>query len=614
MDLAIVLALLAAAIVMFVMARPRMDVVAVMMMVALPLEGVIDTREALVGFSDPIVILMGALFVLGEGLVRTGVAQRLGDWLVARAGRSEARLITLLMIAVAGIGSVMSSTGVVAIFIPIVLRIAQNGNIPPGRLMMPLSVAGLISGMMTLVGTPPNLVVNAELVRRGHEGFAFFAFTPFGIPVLALAIGYMLLARRWLTPREAAPRGRRRPRLADWVQAYGLAGREYRLRVAEGSPLVGHRLDELDLRATSGVNIIAIERPGRFGYRMVRPRAETELRAGDVLFIDLVSRAAADASDAPLDIAALGLRFALERLPMSGNYFADRSQEIGMAELMLPVNSKLIGKTVVESRFRTEYELAVVGLRRGPEPHEGNLLEEKLALGDTLLVVGPWRAIRRVQAESRDLIALDLPAELDEVVPAPSKAPHALIVLGLVVALMVTGIVPNVQAALLGCLLMGLFRCLDMDSAYRSIHWPSLILIVGMMPFSIALQKTGGIDLAASALLGAVGDASPRIVLATLFVATAVSGLFISNTATAVLMAPVALGLAAEMQASPYPFAMTVALAASSAFMTPVSSPVNTLVFGPGNYRFADFVRIGVPFAIVCMLLTVLLVPVLLPF
>jgi Di- and tricarboxylate transporters len=605
-DLAIVLAFLAAAVVMFAVNRPRMDAVALIVMTALPLTGIITMGEALAGFSDPSVILIAALFVIGEGLVRTGVAQRLGDWLIGRAGSDETRLLGLLMLSVAGIGSVMSSTGVVAIFIPVVLRVAQNAGLPPGRLMMPLSVAALISGMMTLVATPPNLVVHAELVRHGLDGFGFFAFTPFGVPILMLGIAYMAFARRWLSSHHERPADRGRPHLADWVEQYDLTEREYRLRVTAGSPLVGRRLEGLDLRTTSGVNLIAIEHDNRIGERFISPSASTVLQAGDVLYLDLFAPT--------VDIGEIARRFRLERLPLAGHYFADRTQEIGMAEVMVPQTSTLIGKTVADARFRSEHGLHVIGLKRGGAPHKGSVLERHLRLGDTLLLIGPWKAIRRLKGESRDLIVLALPAEIDEVVPAASRAPYALAVLAVVIALMVGGIVPNVQAALIGCLLLGLLRCMDFTAAYRSIHWQSLVLIVGMLPFSLALQRTGGVDLAAGFLLEVVGQANPHAVLASLFVVTAVFGLFISNTATAVLMAPVALAVAGELGASPYPFAMIVALAASAAFMTPVSSPVNTLVIGPGNYTFTDFVRVGVPFTVVVMMVSVVLVPWLFPF
>lgn len=606
-ELLIVLVLLGVTIVLFALNRPRMDAVALIMLTLLPLTGVITVEQALAGFSDPSIVLIAALFVIGEALVRTGVAQRLGDWLIDQAGRSETRLIALLMVMVAGIGSFMSSTGVVAIFIPVALRIAHGAGLAPGRLMMPLSVAGLISGMMTLIATPPNVVIHSELQRAGYEGFAFFAFTPFGVPILALAIGYMLLARRWLGRRpaaEAAEAGR--PRVADWIAEYRLAEREHRLRLLPRSPWVGKRLAQLDLRASAGVNVIAIERRQPFATVLVEPNAQTELEVGDVLLLDVREPA--------FDLQALCEHNGLQRLPLPRSYFADHAQAIGMAELMIPAESSLIGKTVVDASFRTTYGLSVIGLKRGRTAYPESVLNERLRLGDTLLVAGPWRAIRALQGRTRDLIVLNMPVESEQVLAAPGRAPHALAALALMVLLMTTGVVPNVLAALIACLLLGLFRCIDMDSAYGVIHWRSLMLIAGMLPFSLALQATGGVSMAAEALLGAVGDAGPRTMLAALFVLTAVAGLFISNTATAVLMAPVALAVAEEMGLSPYPFAMTVALAASASFMTPVSSPVNTLVIGPGNYRFIDFVRVGVPFAVIVLAMTVALVPLLFPF
>lgn len=602
--LVIVLALLGAAIVMFAINKPRLDAVALIMLTALPFTGVLTMGEALAGFSDSNIVLIAALFVIGDGLVRTGVAQRLGDWLIATAGSSEIRLIVLLMVVVCGLGATMSSTAVTAIFIPVVLRISQAAGIGPGRLMMPLSMAALISGMTTLVATAPNLVVNGELERHGIEGFRFFSFTPFGLPILVLAIVYMSFARRWLTAtREVKASGR--PSLVEWIEEYKLAGREYRLRVTAQSPLVGKTLAELNLRSSSGASIVAIERNRKFSREMLRPTANTELMADDILLVDLFAPGR--------NIDALPQQFALEEMPLGGAYFADRSQEIGMAEVIVPPTSDLIGQTLAEAEFRTRFGLTVIGLRRGIDPQQGSLLDEALKTGDTLLLIGPWKDIERLKSDGHDLAIIKLPAELDEVLPAPGKAPQALACLALVVGLMVSGLIPNVQAALIGCLLMGALGCINLVSAYRAIDWKTLVLIVGMLPFSIALQRTGGVDLAADGLRALTAGASDRVVLATLFAITALLGMFISNTATAVLMAPVALAVAHELHVSPYPFAMIVALAASTAFMTPVSSPVNTLVVAPGNYTFGDFVRIGVPFSIIVMIVSVILVPWLLP-
>jgi di/tricarboxylate transporter len=603
-SLAIVLVLLASAIVMFAINKPRLDAVALIMLVALPFTGVLTVNEALSGFSDANIVLIAALFVIGDGLVRTGVAQRLGDWLIAKAGKSEVRLIVLLMMVVCGLGATMSSTAVTAIFIPVALRIAQSTGVSPGRLMMPLSFAALISGMMTLVATAPNLVVNSELERHGMEGFRFFSFTPFGLPVLALGIAYMCFARRWL-PAQGDQKTSRRASFSAWIDEYKLAGRESRLRIMDGSPLAGENLENLKLRGVSGANIVAIERSRRFTTETLRPSAKTELRAGDILLIDL--------SPSSEDIRSLRAQYHLEELPLTGAYFSDRSQEIGLAEVLLPPTSELVGETLVEAEFRTRFGLTVIGLGRGDGALTGDLLKETLHTGDTLLLVGPWKEIERLRGDTANMVIINLPAEIDERLPAPGRALQALICLAIVIALMVSGIVPNVQAALIGCLLMGLFGCIDFASAYRSIDWKTIVLIVGMLPFSIALERTGGVDLAAEGLKQLTAGAGVHFVLATLFVITAMLGMFISNTATAILMAPVALAVALDLNVSPYPFAMIVALAASTAFMTPVSSPVNTLVVAPGRYTFGDFVRIGVPFSIVVMIVCVILVPWLLP-
>ena len=605
-DLLLVLFLLASCVGLFVINKPRMDVVALLAMVALPLSGVIGVNEALAGFSDPSVVLIAALFVIGNGLVRTGIAYRLGDWLMRSAGSSETRLLILLMLAVAGLGSVMSSTGVVAIFIPVVLSIAARMKVSPRRLMMPLAFAGLISGMLTLVATPPNMVVHSELRRAGLDGFAFFSFAPIGLAILVLGIGYMLLARRWLggdTVQEVAVE--QRDTLDILAQRYRLPERERRLRVLPGSVLANQALDELKLRSQYGINVIAIERQYKFRKQLLIATGNTELFVGDVLLVDLASPA----------IGLLGAyeELGVESLQLSDPYYGDYSRELGLAEVALPPDSRLPGKTIQELGFRSTYKLNVVGVRRNHQALQGLLVDEKLKPADTLLVAGSWKHIHRLQGLSRDFLVLSLPAEIDDVAPAANQAPFALLGLAVMVGLMVSGLVPNVLAALIGCLVMGLFRCIDMDSAYKAIHWQSLVLIVGMLPFALALEKTGGIALAVSGLIGLFGDAGPHALLACLFLLTAVIGLFISNTATAVLMAPVAISTATQLGASPYPFAMIVALAASAAFMTPISSPVNTLVLGPGQYRFADFVRVGVPFTLLVMLVSVLLVPWLFP-
>lgn len=604
-----VLMLLAVAMVLFASNKLRMDVVALLVIIAFVMSGTLTLNEAVAGFSDPNVILIAALFVVGHGLVRTGVAYQVGEWLMKVAGNSEIRMLVLLMLTVAGLGAFMSSTGVVAIFIPIVLSVSAKMKTAPARLMMPLSFAGLISGMMTLVATPPNMVVNSELLREGFDGFGFFGVTPVGLVVLVMGIGYMLVARRWLSTESSGIENReswKRRTFRDLIRDYRLTGRARRMAIRPGSPLVGKTLDDLHLRSRYGANVVGIERWRKFRRVMVSATGNTELRARDVLLIDM--------TDSEVSVRQFCVDEQLEPMVLRGDYFSEQSRDVGMAEVSLIPDSELLGKSLRQVAFRSRYGLNVVGIRRQGEAMEGKLVDEELQLGDMLLVIGDWKLIRQLQQQMHDFIVLNLPAEVDDVAPAVSQAPHALFCLALMVALMLTDEVPNAIAAIVACLLMGKFRCITMDGAYKSIHWPSLLLIVGMMPFALALQKTGGVALIVQGLMDISGGHGPRIMLLSLFILCATIGLFISNTATAVLMAPIAIATAHQMGLSPYPFTMIVAVAASAAFMTPVSSPVNTLVMVPGNYRFGDFVRIGVPFTLMVMAVSVLLVPVLFPF
>lgn len=603
-----VLSLLAIAVVLFATGKVRMDAIALMVIVAFVLSGTLTLNEAFSGFSDPNVILIAALFIIGDGLVRTGVATKMGAWLVSVAGNSETKMLIYLMLTVAGLGAFMSSTGVVAIFIPVVLSVSARMNTSPSRLMMPLSFAGLISGMMTLVATPPNLVVNSELLREGLHGFSFFSVTPIGLVVLILGIVYMLAVRFMLKTDngDSARDGRKRSTFRDLIREYHLTGRARRLAIRPGSPMIGQRLDDLKLRERYCANVIGVERWRRFRRVIVNVNGVSEFRARDVLLIDM------SASD--VDLRQFCGEQMLEPMVLRGEYFADQALDVGMAEVALIPDSEMIGKTVREIAFRTRFGLNIVGMKRDGKAMDGSVVDEPLQLGDILLVVGNWRQIALLAKRGRDFVVLNMPVEVDDASPAHSQAPHAIFCLVLMVALMLTDEIPNPIAAIIACLLMGKFRCINAESAYKAIHWPSIILIVGMMPFALALQKTGGVDLVVKGLMDVAGGEGPYLMLGCLFVMCAAIGLFISNTALAVLMAPIALAAAKSMGVSPYPFAMVVAMAASAAFMTPVSSPVNTLVLGPGKYSFSDFVKIGVPFTILVMVVCVLLIPVLFPF
>lgn len=602
------LALLVSAIILFIQNKLRMDIIALLVMLAFSLSGILTTQEIFAGFSDPNIILIALLFIVGEGLVRTGVAYQVSEWLMKVANNSETKVMILLMLAVAGLGAFMSSTGVVAIFIPVVLAICQQMHISPKALMMPLSIAGLISGMMTLIATAPNLVVNAELVRTGAGRFSFFSFTPIGLMILGLGIVYMLIARRWLSSAvKNEDEIINRHSIQDLIESYHLHERVKRFVVLADSDFIGKNVEDLHLRSDAGLNILAIERWKRFRpVFMAAALGKLEIRQKDILMIDI--------SNPELDLAEFCQQHNLGPAEIRNANFNEQTKSIGMAEMTPIPDASAIGKSAVELRFRSHYGLNIIGIKRGEELLQGNLAEETLKLGDLLLVVGDWKFIQQLRDKTKSFFILNYPTEVEKAVPARSQSWHAIFSIALMVGLMVSGIVPNVIAALIACLLLGKFHCVDAKSAYASIHWSSLILIIGMMPFSIALQKTGGVDLIVDFMIQTVGKMGKHWMLISLFMLCAVVGLFISNTATAILMAPIAISMAQHLQLSPVPFAMTVAIASSAAFMTPISSPVNTMVLGPGGYRFADFVKIGVPFTILVMLATVFAVPWLFPF
>ncbi len=599
-----VFGLLFVTVVLFVSDRLRLDVIAIMVILALMLSGLLSPEEALAGFGDPVVLLIGGLFVIGEGLFRTGIAHSVGNWLMGVAGTNETRLMVLLMLVVAVLSAFMSSTGAVAIFIPIALSLAAKGGVSPSRLMMPMAIASLIGGMLTLIGTPPNLVVSTQLERSGLEPFGFFSFTPIGLLILLVGLGYLLTIGRTLLPKGGGKQQGREVRLTvkELADTYGITGQLHCVQLTDKSTLAGQTVAEALLRSRYGVTVLGIERHEGFARSVIPALAETLLQGDDILYVVGTELALADFLDAE----------GLERLPVEEAYKYG-SQELGVGEVMIPPESELIGRTLREAAFRSRHGLSVLAIQRKGEPLEADFSRTQLDIGDALLVGGGWKQIRLLQGDRKDFLVLSVAAELEEVAPARSQAPVALLILFGMLALMTFKLVPAVTAVLLAALAMVFFRCVSMEESYKAINWQSLVLIAGMLPIATALEKTGGMKLIVDSLIIGLGDLGPFAVMAGLFVLASVLSQFISNTAATVLIAPVAVGAAQGMGVSPYTFLMTVAVAASTAFATPVSSPVNTLVLGPGEYRFNDFIKVGVPLIMLCMVVTLLIVPLIFP-
>jgi di/tricarboxylate transporter len=586
--------------------RMRFDLIALLVVLALMLSGVLTVGEALSGFGSPVVILVAGLLVVGEMLNRTGAARAVGDFILKKGGSSETRLLVLIMIASAVLGGVMSSTAVVAIFIPIVLRIASETKLNASRLLLPMSYAALISGMLTLIATTPNIVVTEDLKEEGLTGFGFFSFTPIGLAVLAVAIVYILLLGRRMLPSEfSEDEGRHRKRSTrELWEAYRTTEEFDALRIDEGNALVGSTIGESVLHSRYGVRVIGILRALPRGKdRIATPAPETELHVRDVMLLVGTEESLAR------------LREEQELKPVN---FTDRERkrwlwELGSATVLIHPESRLVGKTLREIRFRSKFGMHVLGLRRAQEPVSG-FERAELRVADSLLVAGPWSRIDAMQRYSHDFVVTELPHERAEIVQAYRMLPVSLVILALMIALTLFNIVPLVAAVIIAALAAVATRCLTMEDAYRSIHWGSVVLVAGMLPLADALDKTGGTDLVVRAILDAVGDSGPRVMLTVIFFLTALLGLFLSNTASAVLVSPIAIYAARSLDVSPYPFAVAVILAASAAFSTPVSTPVVTLVVEPGRYRFVDFMKVGVPLLLLTWLVTLLLAPIVFPF
>jgi di/tricarboxylate transporter len=615
----LVYGILLVTIALFVSERLRLDVVALMALLALTLTGILTPTEALAGFADPVVIMIAALFVVGDGLFQTGVAQAMGRLPGKLAGDSQVRLLVIIMVLVAVLSGFMSSTGTVAVMLPVVMGLAWARDISPSKLLIPLSVASLLGGMLTLIGTAPNIVVSNHLVAMGREGFRFFSFTPIGVPVVLVGIAFMALVGRRLLPDRPSP-GRARTGEQDltadeMVESWGLESSLFRVRVAPGSSLAGRTLGEVDLPGTLGLTVLEVhqEAPSprlRPAPRRKRPESELQPALADTRLEEdqiLLLEGSADG------VARLVGREQVV-LMEEGMESEPTAQETGIAEVLLTPRSRLLGRTLAEIRFRDRYQLSVVGIKRLGEEVEGDIRQVPLRFGDMLLVQGPWDRIRLLESETRDFVVAMTPREMGPALQPLDRAPLAVGIMVGMMVLLTFDLVAAVTAVLLAAVAMVLARCVTVEDAYRSVNWESVVLIAGILPMATALEKTGGMQLIVDGLAGTMGGTGPLLLLLVLFVLTSALSQVISNTATAVLLAPIAYQLAMGIGAAPEPFMMTIAVAASTAFATPVASPVNTLVLGPGGYRFGDFFKVGVALQLLVLAVTLVLVPVLFPF
>ena len=606
----LVIIILLSTIVLFIVGKPRADIVALCALTALLLTGVLTPSEALAGFSNPVLIMMIGLFVVGGAILQTGLAKAVGGRILTMAKGNDRLLFLLIMIVTAVIGAFVSNTGTVALMMPIVVSMASASGKNASRLLMPLAFASSLGGMLTLIGTPPNLVIDETLRANGYEGLSFFSFLPVGVICLLVGIAVMIpLSDRFLN-KPISEGGRKKGKsLNELVNEYRIKGDIRAYRVDSNSAIVGSTVAQLDLRARFGITIFEIRYEASRRRGIVRnvsqrlPLPDTAIQSGDVLYLQ------GDWQDVE--------RFAVESKLNKANNPSFNFYDIGIAEIVVMPESRLVGSLLRDSCFRENYSINVLGIKRRGEYITNNLPSAKLRAGDTLLIQGLWENIMRLDRADADWLLLGRPKEMAEKVTLNYKAPLAGIIMLAMVLVMALDIIPvaPVTAVIAAGLLMVVTGCFrSVDAAYKTINWESVVLIAAMMPMATALEKTGVSAAVSHTLVSSLGHVGPMALLCGMYFTTSLLTMFISNTATAVLMAPIAMSASLELGVSPLPMLFAVTLGASMCFASPFSTPPNALVMHAGGYTFADYVKVGLPLQVIIGIVMTIVLPLLFPF
>ena len=617
------LIILALSAVFFVNGKLRSDLVALCALVLLIVFNILTPEEALSGFSNPIVIMMVGLFVVGGAIFKTGLAKMISSKILRLAGKSELKLFILIMMVTAFIGAFVSNTGTVALMLPIVVSMAASANISPGRFLMPLAFASSMGGMATLIGTPPNLVVDEVLSNAGFTDLSFFSFTPIGVICVLIGLVVLIpLSKFFLVKKEdgkdtKTTTGHSPKELA---KKYQLSDNLYRIQIRPGSRIGGKKLQELNITQAYNLSILEIRRQsssqGRFLKTVDQSLAgpHTELQENDILYVfgpfEKVNQFAKEQNleltDTHVSEYVEGAE--VEKLSV---------REIGIAEVLLMPDSKLINKAVKDSGFRDKYSVNILGIQRKGEYILNDIKDIKMHAGDILLIQGTWDSIARMSQKQSQWGVLGQPLEEASKVTLDYKAPVAALIMVLMIAAMVFDFIPipPVAAVIIAGILMVLTGCFrNVEEAYKTINWESVVLIAAMLPMSLALEKTGASNLISEKLVSGLGDYGPLVLMAGIYFTTSLLTMFISNTATAVLVAPIALQSAIAINVSPYPFLLAVTVGASMCFASPFSTPPNALVMSAGKYTFMDYVKVGLPLQIVMGIVMVFILPLLFPF
>ncbi len=607
--------------ILFANGKIRSDIVALCALCALLIFQILTPAEALSGFSNSVVIMMVGLFVVGGAIFQTGLAKMISSRILKLAGNSETRLFLLVMLVTAGIGGFVSNTGTVALMLPIVVSLAASANLNASRLLMPLAFASSM-GLFTLIATPPNLVIHEQLVSGGFEGLSFFSFFPVGLICVTVGTIVLLPLTKWFLSKKGGKDGHKKAgkSLNELVKEYGLSDNLYRLKVLNTSLLKGKTIIDLDIRRQYGLNVIEVRREVSSQHRFLKGAApqqitspRTQLQPDDLLYV----RGPQENVERFVGAFQLELQNGNDSQDTSKGGKALDFYDVGIAEIVLMPSSKLINQTVSECGFRDKFNVNILGIRRDNEYIVRGLADRRVHSGDVLLVQGTWANISRLSQDDTEWVVLGQPLAEAAKVTLDYKAPIAAAIMILMVCMMVFEFIPvaPVTAVIIAGLLMVLTGCFrNVEAAYKTINWESIVLIAAMMPMSMALEKTGASEYISNSLVSGLGVYGPFALMAGIYFTTSLMTMFISNTATAVLLAPIAMNSAVQIGVDPTPFLFAVAVAASMCFASPFSTPPNALVMPAGQYTFMDYIKVGLPLQIIMGIVMVFVLPLLFPF
>ena len=583
-EIAFVLGLTIVAVVLFVTEKFSTDVVAVLVMVVLLVSGILTPAEGFNGFANPATVTVGAMFVISAGLFRAGAVNFLGRGLRRLARRSSTLMVLVMMLGVGSLSSFLNNTATVAIMIPVIMVVAQRVNTRPSKLLMPLAFASLLGGMCTVLGTSTNILASSMAETAGLEPLSMFEFSRLGIIFFAVGVIYMMTIGRKMIPEHRTS--------GDLTRSFGLGDYLTELQLSDKSPLVGESLESAPLLEEFDIEVLQIIR----GKDLLRPTPKTVLREHDLLRVkgdvstinELKERAE----------ASLGMQIKWQDSDLE-------SKDTKLVEAVVGPSSPLAGRSLVESNPRKNYGVSVLAIRHHGALKHGELQNIKLMSGDTLLIEVPNSRIPYLIQQRVFLVAskagipqFDLP-----------KAAKGVAIVVSVITSAALGWLSIASAAAAGALLIVLSKCISMEEAYAAIEWNVLFLLAGMLALSIAMEKTGTSAMLAGGIVDVFGAMGPRALVAAFFGATMLLTSVMSNQATVALLIPVAITTAYSIDANPRTFIFAVMFAASSSFMTPVGYQTNTMIYGPGQYTFNDFLRVGTPLSLIFWVLGTLLIP-----